>query len=208
MQGGLERVELTFGDVLYQPGDPARHVFFPNDALISLLVSVEGDGALEVGMVGREGMVGVAQALGRPTSPVRVLIQGGGSAMRMAAARFASELKKDAALKKQVDRCVYVAMMTAMHIAACNQSHRLAQRLARWLLMTRDRIGRNEFPLTQEFLARMLGVRRAGVNEVAGNLQSRGLIRYSRGKIRLLDVDGVRAASCSCYGVIRRLEQA
>jgi len=208
LQRGLERVELKLGEVLYQPGDKAPHVFFPNDALVSLLVSVEGDGALEVGMVGREGMVGIAQALGRPTSPMRVLVQGGGSAMRMSAARLAAELKKDGGLRKQIDRCAYVSMMTAMHIAGCNQSHVLAQRLARWLLMVRDRVGRNEFPLTQAFLARMLGVRRAGVNEAAGKLQRRGLISYSRGRMRILNPEGVRAASCACYGVIRRLENA
>jgi len=206
LQDGLERVELKFGDVLYQPGDTVRHVLFPNDALLSLLVSVEGNGALEVGMVGREGIVGIALALGRPASPVRVLVQGGGSAMRMTGARLARELKKDGRLKREVDRCVYVAMVTAMQIAACNQSHVLAQRLARWLLMVRDRVGRNEFRLTQEFLARMLGVRRAGVNDAASKLQRRGLITYRRGKMRILSVEGVRQASCACYEVIRKLE--
>ena len=173
---------------------------------MSLLVSVEGNGALEVGMVGREGMVGVPLALGKPASPVRVLVQGGGSAMRMTGKRLATELRKNGGLKKQIDRCLYASMMTAMQIAACNQSHVLAQRLARWLLMVRDRVGRNEFPLTQDFLARMLGVRRAGVTEAASKLQRRSLITYSRGRIKILNVDGVRAASCACYEVIRKLE--
>ena len=173
---------------------------------MSLLVSVEGNGALEVGMVGREGMVGVPLALGKPASPVRVLVQGGGSAMRMTGKRLATELRKNGGLKKQIDRCLYASMMTAMQIAACNQSHVLAQRLARWLLMVRDRVGRNDFPLTQEFLARMLGVRRAGVTDAASELQRRGLIAYSRGRIKILDVDGVRTASCACYEVIRKLE--
>ena len=109
-------------------------------------------------------------------------------------------------LYKAIDRCLYASMMTAMQIAACNQSHVLAQRLARWLLMVRDRVGRNDFPLTQEFLARMLGVRRAGVTDAASELQRRGLIAYSRGRIKILDVDGVRTASCACYEVIRKLE--
>ena len=122
LQNGLERVQLTFGDVLYQPGDPTEHVYFPNDSMLSLLVAVEGNGALEVGMVGREGMVGIPLALGRPNSPVRVLVQGGGSAMRMTGARLASELKKNGGVKQQLDRCIYTSMMTAMQIAACNQS--------------------------------------------------------------------------------------
>jgi CRP-like cAMP-binding protein len=206
LQSGLERVQLNFGDVLYQPGDPTEHVYFPNDSMLSLLVAVEGNGALEVGMVGKEGMVGIPLALGRPNSPVRVLVQGGGSAMRMTGARLASELKKNGGLKWQLDRCIYTSMMTAMQIAACNQSHVLAQRLARWLLMVRDRVGRSEFRLTQEFLARMLGVRRAGVTDAAGNLQRRGLISYSRGRIKILNLEGVRAASCACYEVIRKLE--
>jgi CRP-like cAMP-binding protein len=210
LQKGLERVELEFGHVLYEPGEPTRHVYFPNDSLLSLLVAVEGNGNgdLEVGMVGKEGMVGVPLALGKPNSPVRVLVQGGGSAMRMSGTRLARELKKNGGLKHQLDRCLYVSMITAMQIAACNQTHVLSQRLARWLLMVRDRVGRNEFPLTQNFLARMLGVRRAGVTGAAGNLQRRGLITYSRGRIRILNVDGVRAASCECYAVIRKVENA
>jgi CRP-like cAMP-binding protein len=206
LQNGLERVELEFGDVLYQPGDATGHVYFPNDSMLSLLVAVEGNGALEVGMVGKEGMVGIPLALGRPNSPVRVLVQGGGSAMRMSGTRLARELKKNGGLKQQLDRCIYTSMMTAMQIAACNQSHVLAQRLARWLLMVRDRVGHSEFRLTQEFLARMLGVRRAGVTDAAGNLQRRGLITYSRGRIKILNLEGVRAASCECYEVIRKLE--
>jgi CRP-like cAMP-binding protein len=126
--------------------------------------------------------------------------------MRMTGKRLASELKKNGGLKQQLDRCVYLSMMTAMQIAACNQSHVLAQRLARWLLMVRDRVARNEFRLTQEFLARMLGVRRAGVTDAAGSLQRRGLITYSRGRIKILNVEGVRAASCECYEVIRKME--
>ena len=205
---GLERVVLEFGHVLYAPGDATRHVYFPNDCLISLLVAVEGNGALEVGMVGKEGMVGVPLALGRSTSPLLVLVQGGGSAMRMSGTRFAVELKKNGGLKQELDRCMYVSMMTAMQIAACNKSHVLAERLARRLLMVRDRVGRDEFRLTQEFLALMLGVRRAGVTGAASALQRRKLIRYSRGTITILDAKRLRAMSCRCYEVIRKLEKA
>lgn len=194
--------------VLYEPGDVLRHVYFPNDALLSLLVSVEGNGALEVGMVGKEGMVGLTLALGRPASPVRVLVQGSGSAMRMTSTRLERELKKNGGLRKQIDRGIYVSLMTAMQIAACNQSHVIAQRLARWLLMVRERVGRDEFQLTQHLIARMLGVRRAGVTEAASALQRRGLIEYRRGKLRMVNVEGLRTASCACYDVIRKLESA
>lgn len=206
-QSSLERVELTFGQVLYEPGDSMRHVYFPNDSLLSLLVAVEGDD-LEVGMVGREGMVGLQSAVGRGASPVRVLVQGAGSALRMRDARFKSELAKNRDLRRQLDRCLYVGMTTAMQIAACNKFHRIGERMARWLLMMRDRLGRNEFRLTQDFLARMLGVRRAGVNEAASALHERGLLLYSRGRIRILNLDGLRTASCRCYDVIRKLESA
>ena len=208
MHSGLEAVQLEFGKVLYEPGDAVGHVYFPEDCLISLLVAVEGNGALEVGMVGKEGMVGLSLALGRSSSPVRVLVQGGGSALRMSGKRFMRELKVDGRLRRELDRGIHVAMLTAMQIAACNKSHLLAERLARWLLMVRDRLGRDEFPLTQEFLARMLGVRRSGVTGAASELQRRDLIRYSRGNMRILDLAGVRAATCECYRVIRNLEQA
>jgi CRP-like cAMP-binding protein len=152
-------------------------------------------------------MLGVPLALGQPRSPVRALVQGEGSAMRMGAARFTQELKRNGELRKEIDRCAYVAMTTAMQIAACNNRHLLASRLARWLLMVRDRLGRDEFRMTQEFLAVMLGVRRAGVTEAAGALQRRKLIRYVRGKVEILRPDGLQAAACSCYEVIRKLER-
>lgn len=193
--------------MLYEPGDRARHVYFPTDSLLSLLVVTDGD-ALEVGMVGREGMVGLPLAAGSPASPVRVLVQGGGQAMRVSAARFMREVQASDNLRRHIDRALYVGMVTAMQIAACNKFHRLGERLARWLLMVRDRVGRDEFPLTQDFLAKMLGVRRAGVNEAASGLQRDKLITYRRGRIAILDREGLRSASCSCYDVIRRLETA
>ena len=167
----------------------------------------DGGEGLEVGLVGRDGMVGMPLALGAASSPVRVLVQGAGSALRMSAARFRAELKRDAALRRLLERCAHVSMSTAMQIAVCNKVHMLSERLARWLLMVRDRLALEEFPLTQEFLADMLGVRRAGVTEAAGALQERGLIRYARGRIQILDVGSLSAAACSCYGVIRKLEK-
>ena len=174
--------------------------------MVSLLAEVDDGDTLEVGLVGREGLTGMPLALGNSTSPVRELVQGTGSALRMPAKRFLAELGRTPKLRRLVDRCIFVAMSTAMQIAACNKAHVLEERLARWLLMVRDRLGSNEFYLTQDFLARMLGVRRAGVTEAAGVLQGRKLIDYSRGKIKLLDAEGLRPAACSCYAVIRKLE--
>jgi CRP-like cAMP-binding protein len=180
-------------------------VYFPNDSLISLLVDT-GAGELEVGMVGNEGMLGIALALGQQASPVRALVQGEGSAMRMSASAFKRALARNGELRREIDRCTYVAMTTAMRIAACNNKHVLSSRLARWLLMVRDRLGRTEFRMTQEFLAAMLGVRRAGVTDAAGALQRRKLIGYSRGNVRILNARGLADAACSCYRVIRRVE--
>jgi CRP-like cAMP-binding protein len=206
LERGLEKVELQFGQILHEPGRPPRYVYFPTDSLISLIVA-NGGSALEVGLVGKESMVGIPLALGQPASPVRALVQGEGSAMRMSADRFTKELERNGGLKREIDRCTYVAMTTAMQIAYCNNRHVLASRLARWLLMVRDRLGRDQFRMTQEFLAVMLGVRRAGVTGAAGALQRRRLIRYSRGKVTILQPDALRAAACSCYTVIRKLEK-
>jgi CRP-like cAMP-binding protein len=142
-----------------------------------------------------------------PTSPVRALVQGAGSAMRMTSARFGRELKRNPRLQSALNRCAYVAMATAMQTAVCNKAHRLEPRLARWLLMTQDRVASDRFQCTQEAIALMLGVRRSGVTEAAGGLQRRKLIRYSRGAIEILDRPGLLAVSCSCYEVIRGLER-
>lgn len=207
MSRAFEHVSLEFGQVLCEPGDALQHAYFPLDCLISLLAAVDNDEAdLEVGLVGREGLAGMPLALGNRISPVRELVQGAGNALRMPAKRFVEELGRTPKLRRLVDRCVFVAMSTAMQIAACNKSHLLEERLVRWLLMVRDRLGRNDFYLTQDFLARMLGVRRAGVTEVASALQQRKLIDYRRGNVRLLDVGALRAKACSCYEVIRKLE--
>lgn len=176
--------------------------------MVSLLAVAGRGGGLEVGLVGAEGMVGIALALGVARSPVRAMVQGAGSAMRIGAARFVAELARSPALRRQVDRCAYLTMTTAMQVAVCNKAHVLRARLARWLLMTQDRIAADSFPFTQEFIALMLGVRRAGVNEAAGALQRRKLIRYHRGKVQVLDRAGLLAASCACYGLIRKLETA
>jgi len=202
---GLEPVTLTFGDVLYEPGEPIRHVYFPNKSLVSLLTLVDGRLALEIGMVGREGMVGTPLALGIGVSPVRALVQGTGAAQRIKSARFLKELRQSAHLQRAIYRYTHTLMAQVAQTAACNRFHVVEARLARWLLMTRDRVQSNDFRLTQEFLSHMLGVRRAGVTRAAGQLQKRKLIEYSRGNIRIVDRRGLEAASCSCYRIVRNM---
>ncbi len=200
---GLESVPLIFGEVLYEPGKRIRHVYFPSDSLISLLTVVEGHLELEVGMVGREGMIGVPLSLGSHVSPVRALVQGAGAAMRMKAARFCKELRKSPQLQHEVDRYTGALMAQITQTAACNRFHVVEARLARWLLMTRDRVGSPEFRLTHAFLGHMLGVRRVGVTKAAHALQERKLINYSRGKIKILDSRGLEATACSCYELVK-----
>ncbi len=200
---GLEPVALTFGEVLYEPGQKIRHVYFPDNSLVSLLTLVDEHLALEVGMVGREGMLGVPLALGTSVSPVRALVQGAGTAMRMKSARFLEEIRTSPQLLQEVNRYTSVLMAQLSQTAACNRFHVVGARLARWLLMTRDRMQSDEFRLTQEFLAHMLGVRRVGVTKAACALQKRKLISYSRGKIEILNRKGLEATACSCYGMVK-----
>jgi CRP-like cAMP-binding protein len=201
----FEAVTLTFGEVLYEAGDRIRHVYFPTDSLVSLLTLVEGHLALEVGMVGREGMVGVPLALGMDVSPVRTLVQGAGTALRMKSARFYREIRKSPQLREEVVRYAGALMAQITRTAACNRFHVVRARLARWLLMTRDRVRSDEFRLTQAFLGHMLGVRRVGVTSAARALQERRLIEYSRGRIRIVNGRGLEAASCSCYERVKDL---
>lgn len=203
--GELEVVTLTAGEVLYEPGDRIRYVYFPNDAHVSLLIVMADRKALEVGMVGQEGMVGIALALGSETSPVRVLVEGAGSALRMKAASFCAALERSRSLQRELHRYAYAKLLQARQTAACNRFHQVEERLARWLLMTRDRVRSDRFHLTHEFLADTLGVRRVGVTNAASSLQRRKLISYRRGDIRILDRKGLQAASCSCYEIVRNL---
>ena len=202
---GLEPVALVFGEVLYEPGAPIRDVYFPTNGLVSLLTLVDGRLALEVGLVGREGMVGVALALGIDVSPIRALVQGGGTALRMNAARFRKELQRSAPLQRELNRYTHSLMAQITQTAACNRFHMVPARLARWLLMTRDRMQSDEVELTHAFLACMLGVRRVGVTVAAGNLQRQGLIAYSRGHIAILDPERLAATACECYSVVNTL---
>jgi len=204
----LEKVALTYGEVLYEPGDQIKYVYFPNDSLVSLLTLVDQHQALEVGLVGREGMVGIPLTLEIATSPVRALVQGTGTAMRIKAAPFLRELRQSHALQRELHRYTYSLMTQITQTAACNRFHVVEARLARWLLMTQDRMRSGSFRLTQDFLAQMLGVRRVGVTKAARMLQQNKLIGYSRGNIRILDRDGLEAACCSCYEIVKDMHDA
>jgi CRP-like cAMP-binding protein len=204
----LEPVTLTSGEILQEAGHPILHVYFPNDALVSLLASVDDRQTIEVGIVGCEGMVGIALALGVTITPLHALVQGSGTAMRMAAVRFRHELPRSLPLQRELHRYAHALMTAVTQTAACNRFHLIEARLARRLLMTRDMLRSERFRFTQEFLAQMLGVRRAGVTKAAHDLRMRGLIDYSRGSIVILDGAGLGAASCSCYKPLRNREPA
>jgi CRP-like cAMP-binding protein len=199
LAGGIEEVTLTYGQVLYEPGEPMHEVYFPSDCLVSLLTLVEGHRALEVGLVGREGMIGARLALGAATSSVRALVQGTGTAMKMSSTRFLREFRRCPSLQRSLFQFTDTLMIQISQTAACNRFHIVEARLARWLLMTAERMASPEFHLTHEFLADMLGVRREGVTVAASGLQQRKLIRYRRGDITILDIPGLEASSCSCY---------
>jgi CRP-like cAMP-binding protein len=203
LKAQLEPVAVSFGQVLYEPGGVIRHVYFPVDCLISLLTTVDKRRSLEVGMVGNEGMAGMPFILGMGVSGVRALVQGAGSALRMPAAPFRAEFDRNAPLQDALHRYTYALMAQISQTAACNRFHDAEQRLARWLLMTRDRVGSDEFVLTHQFLAHMLGLRREGVSEAASELRRRKLIVYSRGNMEIVDVRGLKAAACSCYQIVK-----
>jgi CRP-like cAMP-binding protein len=199
----LEPVTLNFGEVLYEPGDTIRHVYFPNASLVSLLTLADGHLALEVGLIGRDGMVGVPLALGHTVSSVRALVQGAGTALRMTAAHFRKEFALSLPLQQELYRYVHALMAQISQTAACNRFHVVEARLARWLLMTHDRVKSDQFRMTHEFLGHMLGVQRVAVTNSAHALQKRKLIRYTRGAITVLDREGLEAAACKCYEVVR-----
>lgn len=196
---GCEQVELVFGTILCTHGETIRHVYFPTESIISLMTPADGHSSLEVALVGSEGMYGIPLMLGVDVSPLHAMVQGSGLAWRMDAERFYNELKYSAALQKELNRYIYVLMSQLAQTAVCTRFHVVEERLARWLLMTRDRAHSGVFHITHDFLAHMLGVRRVGVTKAAGSLQKKKLISYRRGDVEIRDLDGLEAASCGCY---------
>jgi CRP-like cAMP-binding protein len=197
-------IKLEFSETLSEPGDVLRHAYFPIDSFVSLITPGEGRAQLEIGLAGNEGMLGIPLILGVNVSPLRALVQGAGSAWRIDAAVFLGELDRDSEMRALMHRYLYVCMSQLMQTASCTRFHLIEARLARWLLMTRDRAHSSQFHITHEFLALMLGVRRAGVTRAASALQRSKLIRYTRGEIAILDARGLAAAACDCYATDRR----
>ena len=194
-----ESIDLPAASFLCQKGDRIRHVYFPTGSFISLVAPGNGAGNLEVAMVGNEGMVGTSLLLDVDIEPLQALVQGAGPCLRMSAGNFKRHLGQSRPLLKRLQRYLYVATCQLSQAASCNHYHVVEDRLARLLLMTEDRAHSPTFHITQELLARLLGVRRVGVTKAAGSLQRRQLITYRRGTVSVVDRPGLEAASCRCY---------
>ena len=198
----LEKVSLPLKDILYEPNGPIPHVYFPLDGVVSLVIIMDAGFSLEVGIIGNEGMVGTPVFLGCQSSLTRAISQVAGDALRMETKVFQEEMLRRGALYGLVQRSTQAMINQISQSTVCNHRHSVKKRLCRWLLMSHDRVGTDEFPLTHEFLAQMLGVCRPTVTAAAGSLQTAGLIRYHRGRVTILDRKGMEAASCECYGVV------
>lgn len=203
----FEVMKIAMKQMLAEPRQPFSHVYFPLDCVTSLVIELEDGGSVEVATVGREGMVGVPVLLGGEQSPTRIFAQVPGDAARMKASAFAEQLDATPQFARLLQRYAQSMMNQVSQTAACNHAHQIEQRLCRWLLMTHDRVGRDHFPLTQEFLAQMLGVRRPSVTVVAGTLQRAGLISYTRGQVTILNRAGLEAAACECYRLVRQEDE-
>jgi CRP-like cAMP-binding protein len=199
-----EVIELPFEQVLWQRGKPARHVYFPTTAFISLVASLDDKPVLEVGMAGHEGVLGAQLALGVTNAPLHAVVQGAGTAWRIGAVSFRREVGRSPPLRRSLDGYLSVLMSQLGTSAACVRFHLIGPRLARWLLMTHDRAQSDTFNITHQFLSYMLGVRRVGITAAAGALQDRGLISYRRGILSVLDRRGLEGAACSCYASDRK----
>jgi CRP-like cAMP-binding protein len=199
----LEQMSLPLRTILYEANGPIAHVFFPLNGVVSLVI-LDGGFTLEVGVIGNEGLVGTPVFLGSSHSPTRAIAQVPGAVLRMSAKVFQEEMKRGGPLYGLVQRYTQTMINQISQSIVCNHRHSVEKRMCRWLLMSHDRVGANEFPLTHEFLAQMLGVRRPTVTAVAGTLQKAELISYHRGKITVLDRKGLEAASCECYHVVEK----
>ena len=197
----LTLVSLDLGQILYEPHEPIRHVYFPSTAVTSLVTILADGSTVESGVIGYSGMVGIPVILGAESSPCQALIQHSGDALMMEVEAFQNELRRGGQLQPLVLRFTHTLFTQVSQTAACNRLHTVEERLARWLLMMHDRVQKDDFMLTQEFIATMLGARRSGVTVAAGTLQSAGLISYKRGHIYILNRKALEKASCECYQV-------
>ena len=195
---------MPLGDVLYESGSQLSHVYFPTTSIVSLLYAMENGASAEIAVVGNEGIVGVALFMGGETTPSRGIVQSAGHAYRLGGQHLKREFLRAGELQHVLLRYTQALLTQMAQTAVCNRHHSLDQQLCRWLLLSFDRLPSNELTMTQELIANMLGVRREGVTEAAGNLQKAGLIRYNRGRIVLVDRPGLEARSCECYAVVKK----
>jgi CRP-like cAMP-binding protein len=202
LQPHLEIVMLEVQDFIYERDVPIEYVYFPIDCVTSTMATMNDGRMVEVGTIGNEGMDGLPVFLGAQTAPLTSFCQVRGEAARMKADALRSEVRPDDRLHDLLRRFTEATLVFAAQSSACNRLHSVEKRCSRWILHTHDRVGRDDFYLTQEFLSQMLGVRRASVSEVASALQSEGLISYSRGRLRILDRSGLEAVTCECHSVI------
>ena len=203
----LELHPLPSGKVLHECGEVVRHVWFPVDAIVSLLYVMEDGSSAEIAVIGREGMVGTAAFMGGETASSRAVVQSGGHAFRLPVRHLLDEFHRHGTLHDVLLRYTHTLLTQAAQTAACNRHHTVDQQLCRLLLLAADRLPSSHIVMTQERIASMLGVRREGVTEAAGKLQKRGVIKYRRGHITILDRPGLEAAACECYEVMRRASE-
>jgi CRP-like cAMP-binding protein len=199
----LELIPMKLGDVLYESGDRLRHVYFPTTCIVSLLYVMEDGASAEIAVVGNEGILGISLFMGGDTTPSRAIVQSAGYAYRLKAELLKSEFGRFGPTMHLLLRYTQALITQMAQTAVCNRHHSVDRQLCRWLLLSLDRLPTNELSMTQELIANMLGVRREGVTDAAGKLQNAGLIRYSRGKITVLDRPGLEALSCECYQVVK-----
>jgi CRP-like cAMP-binding protein len=200
----LKLVQLTLGEVLYESGGRQRRVFFPTDAIVSLLYMLVNGTSAEIAVVGNEGIIGVSIFMGGETTPSRAVVQSAGYAYQLSSRIVKEEFTRGGAMQYRLLRYTQALLTQMAQTAVCNRHHSLDQQLCRWLLLSLDRLNGDELIMTQELIANMLGVRREGVTEAAGNLQTAGLIEYRRGHITVLDRAGLEMRTCECYGVVKR----
>lgn len=200
----LEAVDLPLGQVLYESGGKMTHVYFPINAIVSLLYVMEDGASAEIAVVGHEGLVGIALFMGGESTPSRAVVQSAGKGYRLRAADIKAEFNRSGPVMHLLLRYTQALITQMAQTAVCNRHHSLDQQLCRWLLLSLDRLNGNELVMTQELIANMLGVRREGVTEAALKLQKLGLIRYARGHITVLDRPGLEGRVCECYSVVKK----
>jgi CRP-like cAMP-binding protein len=204
LQPHLELVELPLGKVLYEPGDTMRYVYFPTDAIVSMLNVMESGASAEIAVVGNDGVIGIALFMGGESTPSRAVVQSAGNAFRLRGRLLKDEFNRHGELLLLLLRYTQALITQMAQTAVCNRHHSIDQQLCRWLLLSLDRLADNKLTMTQELIANMLGVRREGVTDAAGKLAHLGVIEYSRGHITVVDRTRLEAMSCECYAVVKR----